>query len=149
MLILQRDLRHIRETLPGWTILASNPLGTLVPWAEGEVLPDDVRYIWCRPRGSDTWRFQLTVIRTEGDRWVFPRDSRITGKIADLSDVRSGILILSPVVQLLYKSRVPHRPKDASDLQRMIPRLSTRRQAWLLERVELLYPDSPVLGHFR
>lgn len=149
VLILQRDLHHVHKTLPAWTILASNPPGTLVPWVEGEVLPDDVRDIWCRPPGSDTWRFQLMVVRTEGDRCILPRDSRVTGKIADLSDVRDGIPILSPEVQLLYKSRVPHRPKDAYDLQRMIPRLSAKRQAWLRERVELLYPDSPVLDLVR
>jgi hypothetical protein len=85
-------------------------------------------------------------MRTDGDRWIFPRDSRITGEIADLSDRRDGIPVIAPELQLLYKSRVPHRPKDTADLQRMIPRLSTVRQQWLRERVELLYPDSPALA---
>jgi hypothetical protein len=86
------------------------------------------------------------VVQTNGDRWVFPRDSRITGEIADLSDVRDGIPIIAPELQLLYKARIPHRPKDTDDLRRMIPRLSTDRQQWLRERVELLYPDSPALA---
>jgi hypothetical protein len=48
-------------------------------------------------------------------------------------------------VQLLFKSRVPHRPKDDADLRRMIPRLDATRQAWLRRNVALLYPDSPAL----
>lgn len=145
VMILQRDLHHVHAMLPDWIVMAADPPGTLRHWVKGEVLPDEVRDIWCRPQGSDTWWFQLMVVRTDGDHWVFPRDSRITGEIADLSDRREGIPVLAPEIQLLYKSRVPHRPKDAYDLQRMIPRLSTTRQAWLRERVEILYSDSPAL----
>jgi hypothetical protein len=145
VLVLQRDLEHVHALLPGWVIMAADPPGTLRHWLEGETLPKGIRDIWCRPSNSDTWQFQLMVIRTEGDRWIFPRDSRLTGEIAQLSDVREGIPIIAPEFQLLYKSRVPHRSRDANDLRRMIPRLSRRRQAWLRERVELLYPDSPAL----
>ncbi len=148
MLVLRRDLAHIHAALPSWTILAwhweDEPPG-FRPFAPGDSLPEGIRDIWCRPPRSETWRFQLMVMPTEGEPWFFPRDSRITGDLAQLSDVRDGIPIIAPELQLLYKSRGPHRDKDAADLRRMIPRLSAARQAWLRERVALLYPDSPAL----
>jgi hypothetical protein len=150
VLVLQPDLGHIHRLLPGWTIMAAEPPGTLRPWREGEPLPPDIRDIWCRPAGSGRWWFEFMVMRTDADRWIFPRDNRITGRIADLDDVRDGIPLIAPELQLLYKSRVPHREKDLRDLQRMIPRLDRHRAAWLRERVGMLYPDSPalpMLGH--
>lgn len=149
VLVLQPDLIHIHKVLPGWTIMASDPPGTLRHWHDGEVLPFGTRDIWCRPARDDHWRFQFMVMRTHGDRWIFPRDSRITGRIKDLDDVRDSVPIISPELQLLYKARVPHREKDLRDLQRMIPRLDRDRTAWLRERVELLYPDSPALPMLR
>jgi hypothetical protein len=145
VLVLRQDLGHIHDVLPDWTIHASNPPGTLRPWLPGEELPAFVHDIWCRPPAAETWRFQLMVMDADGDRWIFRRDSRVTGRLADLSDVRDGIPVLAPEVQLLFKSRVPHRPKDDADLRRMIPRLDATRQAWLRRNVALLYPDSPAL----
>lgn len=145
VLVLQPDLHHLHDLLPGWILMAASAPATLRTWHPGETLPPETRDIWCRPEDSDTWWFEFMVMRTDGENWIFPRDGRITGRIADLDDVRSGIPILAPELQLLYKSRIPHREKDAADLKRMIPRLSRDRQGWLKERVELLYPDSPAL----
>lgn len=149
VLVLRKDLALIHASLPGWTIHASNPPGTLRPWQAGEELPDFVHDIWCRPANSETWSFQLMVMDTKGDRWFFRRDHRISGDLADLSDIREGIPILAPEVQLLYKARVPNRPRDEADLRRVIPRLPARRRAWLREAVELLYPDSPALDELQ
>lgn len=146
VLILRKDLEHIHAALPDWIIYASNPPGTLRPWHAGETLPGFVQDIWCRPVDSETWSFQFMVMDTEGDRWLFRRDHRVYGDLGDLSDVRDGIPLLAPEVQLLYKARFPNRPRDEADLSRMIPRLSTRRRTWLKQAVELVYPDSPVLA---
>ena len=148
-LVLYRDLHPIHTALPGWTIYASDPPETLRPWVKGDRLPKTIRDIWCRPTDAETWWFQFMIMHTEGDHRIFPRDRRVTGAVADLSDARDGIPIIAPELQLLYKSRVPHRARDTSDMRRMIPRLITARQQWLRERVELLYPDSPALELLR
>jgi hypothetical protein len=145
VVILQQDLDHIHTILPGWTIYAADPPGTLRPWLEGETLPEHIHDIWCRPPGSHTWRFQFMVTPADDDRWFFRRDYRISGMIADWDDVRDGIPILAPEVQLLYKARFPNRPKDKADLRRMIPHLTDKRRLWLRDAIELLYPDSPAL----
>jgi hypothetical protein len=148
VLILRDDLADIPATLPGWTMLGWewwNKPTTFQRWLPGKTLDPRIHDIWCRPPGAETWRFQLMVMPSDGDRWVFRRDERVSGPFSQLSDVRDGIPVIAPEVQLLFKARVPHRDKDAADLRRMIPRLSGARQAWLREHVALLYPDSPAL----
>lgn len=146
VLILRPDLGHIHDLLPGWTIMAADPPGTLRPWLPGETLPQETRDVWCRPADSDVWRFQLMIVGVEGDRWIFPRDRSITFPIEDLRDRRDGIPLLAPEIQLLYKARVPHRPKDLADLQRVIPKLGHDRREWLRDHVSRLYPESPALS---
>lgn len=62
-----------------------------------------------------------------------------------LSDIRDGIPIIAPELQLPYKSRVLNRPKDDVDLCRMIPWLTNRRTAWLRVSMARPDPDSPYL----
>jgi hypothetical protein len=148
ILILLDDLPHIHAVLPGWTLLGCewwNEPTTFARWLPGETLDERIHDIWCRPPGAETWRFQLMVIRSEGDRWIFRRDSRVSGPLSQLSDVRDGVPIIAPELQLLYKSRVPNRPKDDADMRRMLPRLGDQRKAWLRASIERLYPDSPYL----
>jgi hypothetical protein len=148
VLVLRDDLVHIHAALPGWTLYGWewwNDPTTFHRWLPDEMLDPRIHDIWCRPPGAEAWWLQLMVMDAEGDRWMFRRDHRIRGEIAQLSDVRDGIPIIAPEVQLLYKARIPHCDKDAADLRRMIPRLSAQRQAWLRHAVALLYPGSPAL----
>ncbi|HWV24249.1 MAG TPA: hypothetical protein VNZ58_08660 [Thermomicrobiales bacterium] len=145
VLILRADIGYFHQLLPDWTIMAADPPGSLRHWEAGTPLPDHVHDIWCRPGGADRWALQIMVMDSVRDRWLFRRDHRVSGLLTDLDDIRDGIPILAPEVQLLYKAKVPHRPKDLADLRRMIPKLDRERQTWLRQRVALLYPDSPAL----
>ena len=148
VLVLYDDLPTIHAALPGWEFAGwhfSNEQPELRPWLPGETLPPQTRDVWGRPAGTEAWRFRLMTMHTEGDRWILPRDASFTGELAMLSDVRNGIPIVAPELQLLSKARVPHRPKDDADLRRMIPHLWHRRQAWLREAIMRLYPTSPAL----
>jgi hypothetical protein len=148
VLVLYDELPALHAALPGWELGAWHfwdETPSQHRWLPGETLPPQTRDIWCRPEGTEAWRFQMMVMHTEADRWIFPRDASFSGPLAMLGDQRHGIPINAPELQLLYKSRVPNRPKDDADMRRMIPRLSDRRKAWLRASIEQLYPDSPYL----
>lgn len=146
ILILRQDVQHIHHAFPGWTIMAADPPGTLRRWHGDEQLPDHVHDIWCRRATSDSWEFQFMVMDSSDDRWLFRRDHRISGQLADLNDVLDGIPILAPEVQLLYKATSRQmREKDTADLHRMVPHLTDKRRRWLRDAIAIIDPGNPVL----
>ena len=145
--ILRSHHRQVRAALGGWDAHAADPPGTLRPWPVGEQLPTEVHDIWCRRSPRDPWAFQLMIADTSGDDWVYRRDPRIRRPIAELSGPTSTrtLRVLSPDVQLLYKSR-GLRPKDQQDFDSVLPALSSRQRGWLRVALTMTSPGHPWLA---
>lgn len=144
ILFLRRDQHVVREHLAAWDVHAAEPPGSLRPWPVGETLPDQVHDIWCRRSPSGPWSLQLILDETEGDEWLFRRDHRVRRSIESLAGPTSSSerAVLSPDVQLLYKSR-EMRPKDDQDLSTMLPVLAAEERAWLSNALVAVSPGHP------
>ena len=157
IVILRNDLPRIHEALPDWDLHAAH--GILTPWPAGTSLPVGAHDIWCKQRdGQRTgqrgqverpWKFQLMVIDTEGEDWLFRRDHRIRGPLATMTVERAGLPVLAPEIQLLYKSKLLDRPKNAHDFTASAPLLSPAQRDWLTRALVLLYSDHPWLDALR
>jgi len=140
-------LPMLHRYLPGWLLYAAH--GELTPWAIGAPFPEEVHDIWCR-RAGNPWEFQLMVVEIDEREWVFRRDARIRGPRDAMILSIDGLPILAPEIQLLYKSKLPNRPKDERDFRHVLPHLSTGKRQWLRSCLILLYGDHPwmpMLGH--
>jgi hypothetical protein len=88
------------------------------------------------------------VLDRDADRWLFRRDHRIGGPVADLGVERNGFPIVAPEVQLLFKSK-GRRPKDERDLARALPLLDDRQKEWLRAALTITDPENPWLERLR
>jgi hypothetical protein len=142
VLVLRRDQLAVRDHLAGWDVHMADPPGTLRPWPVGEMLPDHAHDVWCRPEPSAPWALQLMLDRAEADVWVYRRDARVRRPLADLDGPASTVQrrVLTPEVQLLYKSKTP-RPKDDADFEACLPCLSDVQRRWLSDALHLTAPE--------
>lgn len=144
VLVLRRDQRALRSALSSWDVHAADPPGTLRPWPWGEVLPESVHDVWCRPTPSSPWALQLMIDDTDGEDWVYRRDPRLRRSIASLSGPASdgSRRVLAPEVQLLQKSK-GRRSKDEADFALAVPALSESARTWLRDALDLVSPGHP------
>ncbi|MGH2458804.1 MAG: hypothetical protein ACRDIY_08050 [Chloroflexota bacterium] len=92
------------------------------------------------------WALQLMLADTDGDRWIFRRDPRISRSLAVLTrGTTDGLPSFAPEVQLLYKARSPRRAKDDHDFAVARPLLSEAERAWLATALEVHAPEHPWL----
>lgn len=146
VLLLRRDQLVAQQALAGWEWWAADPPGTLRPWTEGEVLPDDVHDIWCRPGPDRPWRVQLMLDEASGDTWVSRRNPRVQRPVASLGAVTDdGIPYLAPEIQLFYKAK-QRRPKDEADFAAALPLLDAVQRAWLTDAITATHGDHLWLG---
>lgn len=134
------DLPIMHASLPGWPLYAAH--GDLTLWEEATPFLEEAHDIWCRRPGNQ-WEFQLMVVELDDREWVFRRDARIRGPRDAMIVSIDGLPILAPEIQLLYKSKLPNRPKDERDFRHALPHLTTERRQWLISCLTLLYGDHP------
>jgi hypothetical protein len=142
VLILRRDQLIVQEHLSEWDLFRTRAPKPphLAPWPRGEFLEPPVNDVWMRRPGSEAWAFQIMLMETEGEDWVYRRLRSIRGKIAELgAETDDGIPYLAPEIQLLYKGRHEIRRRDTLDLERVLPRLTMEKARWLLECLRLQY----------
>jgi hypothetical protein len=141
VLVLRRDQAQVREHLRDWDVHAAGLPEKLRPGPVGETLPPDVHDVWCRRTPSSPWTFQLMIDDTDGDDWLFRRDHRVRRPIGSLTGRAStaAIAVLTPDVQLLYKSK-GLREKDIADFRAVVPHLSGAEREWLHTALDLVSP---------
>jgi hypothetical protein len=146
VLLLRRDQLSAQRALPEWEWWAADPPGVLRPWAAGEILPETVHDIWCRPGRAEPWRIQLMLDESDGDEWISRRDSRVRRPVDLLGLVSpEGVPYLAPEVQLFYKAKRP-RAKDEQDFAQTLPTLDGGRRRWLARTITLVYGYHPWTG---
>lgn len=141
LLMLRRDQQLFRSQLNAWDVHAADPPGELRPWPVEEALPAHVHDVFCRPNPSAAWAFQFMIDETSGDDWLFRRDHSIRRSVASLAGraSRPGMRVLSPEVQLLYKSK-GMRHKDVADFEMILPQLNAGERDWLRRALTTVTP---------
>ncbi|WIY06843.1 amino acid transporter [Amycolatopsis mongoliensis] len=146
VLVLRRDQLAVQEALRPWEWWAADPPGTLRPWRAGELLPEGVDDIWCRPAAAGPWRIQVMLDEAEGDEWVSRRNPAVRRAVTGLGDVSAdGIPYLAPEVQLFAKARGT-RPKDERDFAAALPVLGASRRQWLADALRTAFGEHPWLA---
>jgi hypothetical protein len=145
VVILRHEAEALHGALPGWSLHLAGP-GNLEAWPTGTALPADVHDIWVR-QGGGPWRFQFMVVDTEHGDWLFRRDPRIRGPLSMLTVDIGRLPVLAPEIQLLYKSKLPGRPKDKQDFIETLPAMDEVQRARLLSWITSLDATHPWLRH--
>ena len=144
VVILRDEAEALHRALPRWSLHLAGP-GNLKAWPPGTPLPADVHDIWVRQDGGP-WRFQFMVVDTQDGDWLFRRDPRIRGPLETFTVDVDGLPVLAPEIQLLYKSRMPNRPKDEQDFAESHDSLGPDQRSRLATWLRLLYGDHPWLS---
>ncbi|MCK2219357.1 amino acid transporter [Actinomadura sp. ATCC 31491] len=140
--LLRRDQLAARRLLDGWDVHAAVVPGVLRPWPAGETLPATAHDVWVRERPGGPWRFQLMLDEADGGDWVYRRDPRVRRPLAGLTAGEDGFRRLAPEVQLLYKA-MGTRPKDAADVETVLPLLTGEQRRWLAGALATAHPSCP------
>ena len=101
----------------------------------------DIWNIWARELTGGPWVMQINVEETNGDRWVYRREPRISRPISDVRYRSARTFYGAPAVQLLYKAKAP-LPKDEHDWAITVPKLPATEYAWLTNAIATAHPQS-------
>lgn len=135
------DVGELCGHIPDWEIFAALD-GKLRPLSEGP-LSEDVSSLWCRRRDHTRWGLQVMIEEADERLWYFRRDPRIVRRRSELTcRSPSGIEVLRPEIQLLYKAK-DIRPHDEADFVAVLPKLDARSLTWLEDGLERMHPDHP------
>jgi len=143
ILIRRDDQLEVQKYLRdrNWDLHKTKQPG-LKPWPVGEFQMQPVNDIWCRRTPTSPWAFQIMLLDTEGDRWVFRRDPSIQGPLEELGlRTSTGIPFMRPEIQLLYKAKPQTLDKDQSDFDFAVPCMTREARTWLLHHLEKRYPE--------
>lgn len=145
--IPRRDLPGLRRHMAGradlWAADQEN-LTLLLPSDADDDLEPRCENVWTRPSGADPWELDIILMATDGDRWVFKRDPRISLPLESIVWQKDEVPYLRPEIQLLHKAR-GLRPKDQQDFESVLPLLQERHRAWLRRAISIAHPGHPWL----
>lgn len=142
---LQLLRRHLAGRIDLWAA-DQETLRVLLPDDVGDDrLPESCENVWARNGGGSPWEYDVILMSTVQDTWVFKRDSRVTRPIDEIVWVKDGINYLRPEIQLLHKAR-GLRAKDQEDFDAAWPVLDAKHQHWLRKAIELTQPNHPWLS---
>lgn len=141
VLVLHRDQRALRDSLPDWDLWVADPPGELRPWSGG-ILPGRIHDIWGRRDPKGPWELQVMLDDCQLDFWVSRRSEEVRLPLEKLGrfDAR-GISFLVPKVQLFYKAK-DVREKDQIDFDASIDLLEPKDAEWLAKAIERTYDSS-------
>ena len=130
VVVFRGDQERARLHFDGWDLRAAHE-GALTPW-RGERLELPVHTIWARPSVDALWELELFLMESDGERWQFRRDPRVTLPVGRIGLEREGIPYVAPEVALLYKAKQP-RAHDEADFDAVAPHLPAERREWLAQ----------------
>ncbi|MFJ8091059.1 nucleotidyltransferase domain-containing protein [Lysinibacillus sp. NPDC095746] len=141
VIILREEQLTAYNYLSGDWMLYKAENGKLVPWQEGEFLKT-TNDIWATKSSSSPWAFQIMLVETEQQSWIYRREKSIRRRLEEIFlRTDDEIPYLRPEIQLLYKggsSKI--REKDFKDLQTMLPYLLPEQRDWLKMSLKRQFP---------
>lgn len=149
--ILRDNEQAFRNQLKDWEVWPGLGNSRLEgrPITVDEKLSDTREVLWCRPSPEAGWSFELLLNRTEGDDWVFKRDSRVRKPIGQIgSFANNGVPYLNPEIVLLFKAK-NNQAKDKHDFEHAVPKLSREAKEWLTNSLHIVHPDHPWLSELQ
>lgn len=116
--------------------------GMLDLWENGEYL-DSTEDIWVSKSSEMPWAFQIMIIDTEENSWIYKRDRSIKRPIDEIIlKTKEGIPYLRPEIQLLHKAGGSQvREKDYIDFKTMLPSLLQQEKEWLKFSLNRQFPQ--------
>ncbi len=140
VLIKRDDQLKVQEYLADWDLHKTQQPG-LKPWLLGEFQKRPFDDIWCRKTSSSPWVLQLMLLDTDGEQWIFKRDSSIGGALKDLGrSTDESIPYVSPHIQLLHKAKTNTLKNDQIDFEITVPLLEKSECQWLLDCLTKRFP---------
>jgi len=141
ILILRKDQLYLQKKLENW-ILFRTQSPDLDFWKKNEFLQSPVNSIWVKDKIDSPFRFEIMLMDTERNEWIYRRDKRIRGKIRELGlRTKDGIPYLKPEIQLLYKGGRNFREKDLQDFLTVKSSLDKKQKDWLVNALNMQFPD--------
>jgi hypothetical protein len=144
---LQRDLPHVLPAFDGWEIAVARNR-QLTPLTGDPTHLERPFSLWLRRRGQEQWDLEVLAEDSDGDRWLYRRDHRVSRPIHQISTTASGYRVIRPEIQLLFKSKEP-RPKDIEDFRAALPALDADACDWLVSALGMADPNNPWLADLR
>lgn len=116
--------------------------GKLDLWEDGEYL-NSTEDIWVSESSEMPWAFQIMIIDTEEDSWIYKRDKSIKRPIDEIIlKTKEGIPYLRPEIQLLHKAGGSQvREKDYIDFKTILPSLLQQEKEWLKFSLNRQFPQ--------
>jgi len=139
--------RHLAGRIDLWAA-DQDTLRILIPQDVGsddERLPPSCENVWARKSGGDPWEYDIILMDTADDRWVYKRDPRTSLPLDEIVWTKDAVPYLRPEIQLLHKAP-GLRPKDQADFEAVWPILDPQSRRWLRESLELTHPGHPWLS---
>lgn len=123
--------------------------GQLDLWEDGEYL-NSINDVWLSKSKETPWAFQIMIIDTEEDYWIYNRDKSIRRPIDEIFlNTVEGIPYLSPEIQLLHKAGSSQvREKDYNDFQTVLPSLLPQEKTWLKSSLNRQFPGGHAWDKF-
>jgi hypothetical protein len=142
VVLFRDDQEHARRYFAEWELQVAHE-GALTTW-HGARLDLPVHTVWARSSPSARWELELFLIESDGSRWHFRRDPKVTLELDRVGLERDGIPFLAPEVALLYKAK-ERRAHDEADFASVLPELPRERRDWLARALASLNPAHPWL----
>ncbi len=139
VIVKREDQFKIQKALKKWELWVADPPGKLRIWRQSEFIGKGLQDIWCRPSKDEPWRIQFMLYDVNGENWLYKRDETLQKNLDEiLLKSKDGYTILTPEVQLLYKSK-SLRDKDKLDFENLLKIMSGVQKNWLKNALAKLY----------
>jgi aminoglycoside-2''-adenylyltransferase len=139
IVVLLADVDAVRAQLAAFHLWEAHD-GTLRPLLPGETLTPEREQLWVRRNAMEPWLADVVLAPSEGGRWLFKKDHRISLPLDDVGVTRDGVPFLKPEVALLHKAH-SSRNKDESDFAAVLPALERPARAWLDGALAVYRPE--------
>jgi hypothetical protein len=141
--ILRADQKLLHKTFCGWELYYATPDHRLLPYHCDRWLEVPLHGVWVRPASDAPWLCEFLLNEHEDQQWVYGRNPAVRRPLEE-----AGVLALGEVpivvreIVLLYKAH-ELTEKDEADFRSVLPHLTPRRKAWLLEALDETRANHP------
>ncbi|MFD2830205.1 nucleotidyltransferase domain-containing protein [Corticicoccus populi] len=135
IIIFVKDAAEVIHLLQDFSLFKAEN-GILTPYTYEDKM-DDSFSIWVSEEEDSPFVFEILLISTREDFWIYKRNSDIRGSTDELFLLNeSNIPYIKPEIQLLYKMDGSHiRDKDIIDFEKFVPLLGADEKIWLKKQL--------------